>query len=166
MGKISEIFNFDNIGGKIKTLAKTLTILGIIGSVIFGFVLFSWSQVLFGLLTIVFGSLVSWISSFALYGLGVLIDNSEIIAQHCISTTPKTQKTTTPSFYNCISTTPKTQKTTAPATPSESKINATTTPSVNVTIHSHKKKYSCPNCSSEVSARRKFCHYCGHDLKN
>ncbi len=77
---------FNNIGGKIKALAKVVTWLGILGSVISGIVMISnansyyrtnsaliWS----GLLTIVLGSLFSWLASFILYGFGELVDNSQ-----------------------------------------------------------------------------------------
>lgn len=81
---------FDNIGSKIKSLARIITWIGIIGSVILGIIQISngsryssyggspliWS----GLGTIVIGSLAAWISSFILYGFGELIENSARIA--------------------------------------------------------------------------------------
>ena len=82
---------FDNIGSKIKGLAKVITWLGIILSVIAGIVQISGgssysryggSNPLFltGILTIVLGSLAAWISSFLLYGFGELVENSSRIA--------------------------------------------------------------------------------------
>ena len=63
---------FNNIGKKLKTLAKVLAILGIIGSVISGIVLISVSEKLIaiGLVIMILGSLVSWISSWAMYAIG------------------------------------------------------------------------------------------------
>lgn len=68
---------FDNIGGKIKSLAKVLCILGIIASVIGGIVEIANSAVLPGILTAILGALFAWIGSFGLYGLGQLIENSD-----------------------------------------------------------------------------------------
>lgn len=78
----------NNIGGKIKALAKVITWVGIIGSVISGGLQIasganyrsSGAFIITGLLTIVGGSLIAWISSFILYGFGQLIENSDRIA--------------------------------------------------------------------------------------
>lgn len=84
---------FNNIGEKIKTLAIIITILGIIASVISGIAFIVSSIVdsydvsrlaagiILGVLTIVVGSLLSWISSFLLYGFGELIENSTILKE-------------------------------------------------------------------------------------
>lgn len=68
---------FGNVGGKIKTLAKVLTWLGIISFVIWGFVCISDEEKVLGLILMIGGSLSSWISSFLLYGFGQLIENSD-----------------------------------------------------------------------------------------
>ena len=75
---------FDNIGNKIKVLAKVLTWVGIIASIIAGVLSIvaggQWDQnnpmILPGVLTIVGGSLAAWIGSFLLYGFGELIDQT------------------------------------------------------------------------------------------
>lgn len=67
---------FENIGGKIKGLARITAILGIMAFVIYGIVLFSVS-VLMGILVAVIGSLASWIGGFTLYGFGELIDATQ-----------------------------------------------------------------------------------------
>ncbi len=79
---------FDNIGRKIKTLAKWLAYLGFITSVISGIVLLIISlinfehigwQILLVPIQIVLGCLISWLSVIILYGFGELIDKvSEI----------------------------------------------------------------------------------------
>ena len=87
---------FDNIGGKLKGLAKVVAVLGIIGSIIYGIVLIaqgnkvsSYSSYLgstgsaisgIGWVVMIVGSLVSWISSWGLYAFGELVENSETIA--------------------------------------------------------------------------------------
>ena len=70
---------FDNIGGKIKALAKVLTWIEIIVFVVWGIV---WMSVggnfaVLGLVVAVLGSLLAWVSSFLLYGFGQLVENSD-----------------------------------------------------------------------------------------
>ena len=79
---------FDNIGGKIKTLAKVLCWIGIIASLVFAIVL--WSQnnqydyvtrartntIGTGLIVLVIGCLGSWMGSFFMYGFGELIEET------------------------------------------------------------------------------------------
>ncbi len=94
---------FDNIGGKIKTLAKVLCWIGIILSIILGIIMIigganvasnssygyssrssgtTGASVLVGILTMVLGSLGSWISSFFAYGFGQLIEDTEAIRRN------------------------------------------------------------------------------------
>ncbi len=85
---------FNNIGRKIKVLAKILCWVGIVLSVITGVAILASgsythltingeyttvSNVPAGILTIVIGCLISWIGSFFTYGFGQLIENSDII---------------------------------------------------------------------------------------
>lgn len=72
---------FNNIGSKIKSAAKAFCGLGIAASVISGisFIRVSKDAMPIGLLVAIVGSLISWVGSFALYGLGQLIDNSDYI---------------------------------------------------------------------------------------
>lgn len=72
---------FENIGGKIKKLAIVLTVIGIIASFVVGILMavaasnLHQSQ-LGGILVIILGSILSWISSFVLYGFGQLIEST------------------------------------------------------------------------------------------
>jgi len=70
---------FENIGKKIKNLASVITWMGIILSVVVGIVLIVLDESLIatGLIIMVAGFLMSWISSFLLYGFGQLVDNSD-----------------------------------------------------------------------------------------
>lgn len=78
---------FANIGKKIKTLAKALCAFLAIASVIGGFyIIFTFggmlgtlNSILLGVLIILVGSLLGWLSSLMLYAFGELVDNSEII---------------------------------------------------------------------------------------
>ena len=92
---------FDNIGGKIKTVATTIAWLGIIGSIIIGIIIIaeandsyypSATETLSGWLVIIVGSLSSWVSSFTLYGFGQLIENTDIISsKYAVNTADKMQ---------------------------------------------------------------------------
>lgn len=83
---------FDNIGGKIKGLAKTVCWIGIGISVFIGFVFViigaensygSDDNVLapLGMFIMLGGSFLSWIGSFLLYGFGQLIENSDKLVE-------------------------------------------------------------------------------------
>lgn len=74
---------FENVGSKIKGLASFFCWGGIIASVVGGIwtiALLDEDFILLGLLIIALGSLLSWVSSFVLYGFGELVSNSAIIA--------------------------------------------------------------------------------------
>ena len=73
---------FDNIGEKIKTLAKVISGIGIACSVIVGITLtFDPRNQLIGILVIFLGSLFSWVSCFFTYGFGELIANTSAIEE-------------------------------------------------------------------------------------
>lgn len=84
---------FEEVGNKIKGLAKFLTVSGIIISCIVGFVLWAILTWWIGLLVIVFGSLVFWIFSLFLYGFGQLVENSDTIAKDTATTAKNTRAT-------------------------------------------------------------------------
>lgn len=74
---------FENIGEKIKTLAKVVSIMGIAASVIYGIILMSAGGIgfIYGLLVIAVGIIISWISSFFTYGFGELLINTKEIKE-------------------------------------------------------------------------------------
>ncbi len=74
---------YDNIGGKIKNLAKAIVIVEAIVSIIIGIVLMSTDEdlMLTGLLVMLCGPIIAWVSSWPVYGYGQLIENSDIIAE-------------------------------------------------------------------------------------
>ena len=81
---------FDNIGGKIKTLAKVLCWVGIIFSVLIAIILFIEAKegsyrtedlyMKLGCIYLIFGPLISWVSSFFMYGFGELIERTTEVA--------------------------------------------------------------------------------------
>ena len=64
---------YDNIGGKIKGLAKGTFIVETIAAIIGGIVLLVDEFIGLGLLTLFCGPVVAWVSSWLLYGFGELI---------------------------------------------------------------------------------------------
>lgn len=70
-------FMFDNIGGKIKKLAKVCAWIGIIGSILGGLGTFAIGGILGFLFVAGLGCLLSWVGAFGLYGFGQLIENSD-----------------------------------------------------------------------------------------
>ena len=68
---------FDNIGEKLKRLALFLCWGGIILSIILG-LLFCDVGIIYGVLTMVLGSLSSWISSWIIYAIGEIAENTQI----------------------------------------------------------------------------------------
>lgn len=67
---------YDEVGGKIKTLAKVIAWVGIIASVVVGIVTISTGV---GILVLILGPLFSWLSTLVLYGFGQLIENTDIL---------------------------------------------------------------------------------------
>ncbi|MGN1121187.1 MAG: hypothetical protein ACI4RV_02395 [Eubacteriales bacterium] len=77
---------FDNIGAKIKAVAKVVTAIGIFLSILWGIVVMGLGQLdeialLVGFAIAAIGSLLSWLSCLMLYGLGQLIENTDILVQ-------------------------------------------------------------------------------------
>ena len=72
---------FNNVGSKIKVMAKVFAWIGIAICVIYGFVMLVSMEdmALIGLLIMTVGSFVAWISSLVLYGFGELVENSSIM---------------------------------------------------------------------------------------
>lgn len=83
---------YSNIGSKIKTLAVIFCIFGMIGSILggisfmamatFGFRHVEGWEILIGIIIMVVGCLVSWISQFLLYGFGEIITKLRDIEHH------------------------------------------------------------------------------------
>ena len=78
---------FENIGDKIKVLAKVICIVEIIFSIIFGAICmfigkFRIAYIFNGIIIAFIGSLIAWISIFFMYGFGQLISNSDKIVKN------------------------------------------------------------------------------------
>ena len=76
---------FENIGSKIKALAKVICWVGIILSLIIGIIMLASGGDVgsgVGLVVIIVGCLGSWIGSFFTYGFGELIEKTTEIAEN------------------------------------------------------------------------------------
>ena len=75
---------YDNIGEKIKGLAKAAFIVEAIMAAIVGIALLASDEdlILTGLLVLLVGPIVAWVSSWLLYGFGELIDRVSEIAKN------------------------------------------------------------------------------------
>lgn len=101
MGKISEIFNFDNIGGKIKNLAKwscwiTILLIWIAAPIAFiTLVADDWTAELcwIPLVGAVVGPVIIWLGSWAMYAFGEFVEDVHTMRNGQCATT---QKSTSP----------------------------------------------------------------------
>lgn len=73
---------FNNIGGKIKELARIISYIGIGVSIFIGIVfILEKETILQGIAIAVFGTLISWVGMFVLYAYGQLVENSDMILE-------------------------------------------------------------------------------------
>lgn len=78
---------YNNIGNKIKVLAKFIAFIGIAASLIGGIVLalvlldgyFTEDMAFIGIIVAIVGPLLSWLSGFFIYGFGELVDQTQQI---------------------------------------------------------------------------------------
>lgn len=137
---------FDNIGGKLKTVAVVVCVLGIILSVVYGVMLFS-SSFVSGLLAMVLGALLSWLSTLTLYGFGVLIEetvrNREISAQLLSVLKPEQPPVQSESSKRAAS------------------IGSYTIPGAKTTDSGIVDGWKCQHCGTTNQAAAQFCRDCG-----
>ena len=170
---------FNDIGGKLKGLAKVTTILGIISSVLSGIVQMI-DQPLAGILIMVLGSVLFWISSFTIYGLGQLIENTdELVKQgrqapaaprspmvpeaQPAYTAPVPQPTP---VYVAPAAQPAPQHTAPAAQPAPQHAAPAAQPSETAVegIPAENGKILCPTCGTIQNANRRVCFRCGQPL--
>lgn len=141
---------YDNIGSKIKIVAQILFVLGVIGSIIFGFVICFGSEDFnaIGFLYILLGGLISWLSTLLMYGFG------ELIERVC-SIDKKPPTDTSPRIVN------KQENSATIKMP----ITDITNEKQNVDNNINKSstaahRWRCSNCNKMIS--EEVCPYCGH----
>ena len=69
---------FDNIGAKIRGLAKVISVLGIFASIVIGLFTVVVADVA-GIIVIIVGMIASWCAGFFIYGFGQLIEDTQAI---------------------------------------------------------------------------------------
>lgn len=153
---------FDNIGVKIKNVAKIACWIGIVVSIIIAIVLFACASdslseelnVLLGFVVLLAGPFLSWLCTLVLYGFGELVDNSSILAAKAKSKRDK----------NIII--------------RQARENEQKQKFIQARIHDDRIPIDslvdipCPNCNSEISFTRRqllqsrdlICPFCGDQI--
>ena len=73
---------FNNIGNKVKIMAQVLCIIEIVACIITGiFYILHWRALFSGILIAVLGSFLSWLTNLALYAIGHIAENTDIIVR-------------------------------------------------------------------------------------
>ena len=139
---------YDNIGSKIKTLAKEIFIiiasLSLIAGVLILFIVDN--GFIIGILTVGIGVLLSWVGTFFLYGFGQLIENTDILVRESKKQSNGIQRISTESNENDISI----EKV------AESMKNLKSNPS-NTSTNIKR----CPYCGERITS--KVCDICGKE---
>lgn len=97
---------FNNVGNKIKNLAKVLFWIGVAASVIGAALLMfaTYGMITIGIAVLIVGPLFSWIGSWMLYGYGELIDTNVRLAKDvakALAKTAKEEAPTAPATWFC-----------------------------------------------------------------
>ena len=138
---------FNNIGRKIKTLAKVICWICIVIFFIYGILIMIKGAPFLGILVFVLGSFISWIASFMTYGFGQLIENSDILVSQGRNRT--NAKATADQGSNKVSEQP-------------SAVQMVDTVNLNPVIAQNDNV--CPNCKQTLSADSAFCTHCGFKI--
>ena len=133
---------YDNIGEKIKGLAKVMFIVEAIAAVIGGIVLLGYEFLAIGWLTLFLGPVVAWISSWLLYGFGELIDNVCTIAANT-----KTSKNASSNFNT--------------ANNAINKMEVAKPFFKSITANQTSTRRQCPHCGETITS--KICAMCGKE---
>lgn len=146
---------FNNIGGKIKTLAGVTCVLGMIASACGAAAL--WAQnsrytptIFLGVLVLGLGCLGSWVGSFFTYGFGELIENTKAIHEDNLKIQGLLNNQKVEVLKPCDAPQEKIEK-------PEQAAPATTTQTVEPVMGMIK----CPVCGKIQEADRKVCWNCG-----
>lgn len=134
---------FDDVGGKIKSLAIFTCCMGIIVSLIVGAVLITKEFFLGGILVIIIGSLMSWIGSVVLCGFGQLIENSNVLVSQSFKSEKQSSKITQEKSF----------------VERKKNVNTATPSSVKPSVH----QWRCDSCGSMINET--ICPVCGRNYE-
>ena len=94
-------FLYENIGSKIKTLAKWMFLVETVSFILTGIILASEVDILYIFLVIA-GPIIAWISTWVLYAFGQLVEDNERLRKHFVrdENSPLTSKNNSTKKYN------------------------------------------------------------------
>lgn len=148
-----------SVGRIIKGLANTIELCGMVLSIFCGWGMFSLFEdtPMIGCVTIGIVFLCSWISSLFLYGIGQLIENSDILVEQGkkqLSNQSNPQSKEAPAKTQTTQNTVKTNDTVPAETTKETNDPVPVVTTKDDTI-------ICPKCNFEQPKNRKVCWHCG-----
>ena len=159
---------YSNIGGKIKSWAIAIFVLEALAAIIWGFSLLGNELFLAGVLVLIVGPIVSWISSWLLYAFGELVEktveneaNTSAILK-LLNNQAKAPKAVIPQAVA-----PQTQPSNSQSSPSTA-VQPVTAP-VNSgaaldpaeATSAEDGEIICPNCNTKQKSTRRVCWSCG-----
>ena len=151
---------FDNIGEKIKGLAKVTFIVEAIGAIIMGIIFLADDLILTGLLTLIGGPVIAWISSWALYGIGEAAEYAKSANYYAKQAFEKVNEKHTEN-KKTLTQTSITASICEPAERTEEHRERKSTFSV-----TDSGKIVCSQCNFEQPSGRKVCWHCGAKFEN
>lgn len=165
MSNNSGIFNYDNIGGKIKSLAKATFVVETISFIITGIYLFAEGEQLIGDIFLIIapvfvflGPFVAWVSSWVLYAFGELVektcDNENNTKQILKKLNENIVKENEPNSSK-TSKLNKNEKKDYVVNKKEESVEKVTV------IRTENSTIICPICKDEQPSSRKVCWRCG-----
>ena len=146
---------YTNIGGKIKVLAIVVAAIEAIALAIFGIYMWWYTEDAFWGVFILFGLVISWVSSFVLYGFGVIIEKLCQIEEN----TGGYNK----SYYNSAEQTEYVPFNEMQEEAYVDQEKYTDTYSTQQT-YVDEDSYSCPRCKNAVYVGDNYCKVCGEKL--
>ena len=170
---------YGDIGNKIKNWAKWIFIIESIGAVITGFVfliLWGFEDAWWALLTIIFGPIVAYVSTWTLYAFGQFVDDINVI-RHKLPTVNGIEKNMQNSFKYCtIDTREKTKKETQEKVKPEVENTAKQDTAEKTEQKPDDKSQEilpCPHCGENLTfmgwddsdlQENQFCPLCGKEI--
>ena len=125
---------YDNIGRKIKSLAKFIFVLESIASFFAGILIYALSnKAALTFIIMICGPLIAWISSWTLYAFGELVEDVGVIRRSFQKENIAQQNSTTTSSFEIITTPPK---------------------------QSHTHGIFCKVCGADITFDKSTCHVC------
>ncbi len=148
---------YDNVGGKIKGLAKVIFGLEAFSAVIAGILIIAYDDDLaaFGIIFIFIGILLSWISSLVLYGFGELIEKTVKNEENTRTIAELLRESNNKPTAQIIASAVRGPQTTSPTA------NTSPVTSTARIITTQNNTIICSACKCEQPTGRQVCWHCG-----